>query len=72
MSEHLDLYHRLKGAEARMHMVAPVVLMCQGDPAEHTCTATDVSAPNIKSSRPMSHLDPSETKISPGLRPTCA
>jgi hypothetical protein len=37
----------------------------------HACTAMEASAPNIISSRPMSHLEPSETKTSPALRPTC-
>lgn len=39
--------------------------------ARPTCSATVTSAPNISCSRPMSHLEPSDTKISLGLRPTC-
>ena len=34
-----------------------------------TCTATDASLPNMSCRRPMSHLDPSETKISPAVMP---
>jgi len=83
MPDSLHFLVKQGSATAGASSVGRMSLSMSPEPAhtgDHGCsrprgrawTATLTPAPNIICSRPMSHLEPSDTNTSPGLRPTAA